>query len=728
MLATTALTPGAAIGDPVTGAIAAGTILGSTTAFTIAVSVGISLALTGLQLLLTDVPGVPQLRREMAAPNSRPPYRYAYGRCRITGSPAPWRVKGKWLYGCLILNSRPSAGNVVIYFDKREVTITSGDILDFEGGGAVGEVAGAGSQGVDAPRMWLGLGDQTSPPDDILAEAPEFFEATDGWQGRTVLWLALHCGNNKSRSKRWPSTPPLVEVLGDWSLVWDPSDEEQDPDDPDTWAWSDNQALCLLDALMRNPIKRYAAASLMLESFQHGADVAAESVALHHEGGTESRYTANGFVAWSGDELMDQVQPLVAAGAGQLVRIGSRLAYAAGAWRASTYTATDLLEEGGVDFQTVAPGRDIPRGVRASYLAPARDWQPAELPAIEVPGGLGLLGDEDIREIDLSRFCTSATQAMRVQQIEARRLGAQKRLTCMLPPDSVDIVAGATMTMSLPSGFTRLNGIYEVLSANPGFFLEDDGREDSGVALRNPVMLRETAEAHFAWIPSTDEFEIVEEAFSGVRPDVEPPGEIVLVTGASAAKGATPRIRFEFAPASSVDYYEVQFRLAGEPWGEAMTLTGDDLDGGGDVYGFISPVIPGETYQVRARSVTERLRGGDVSIWVSDTIIALGADVDIDPPVAVSAEGGVASIAATFRAPNSADFQAIEVFGSSTSDVGDAVALTPLVYGAANATLVFEESGLGDGVTRYYWARSVGPFGSTTAFSSASVSAATSAP
>ena len=222
LLCTTVLTPISAEAAPVAAAIAAGTILGSSALFTAVVSIGISLALTGLQLLLTDVPGVPQLRREIAQPNSRPPYRFAYGHCRIPGSPAPFRSKGAWLYGCLILNSRPSAGtNLTVYFDKREVTITGGDIFDFSGAGAACTVEGSTSQGANAPRLWMGLGDQTSPPDDILSEAGDIFEATDGWQGRTVLWMAIHAGNNADRASRWPSVPPYVEVEADWSLVYD---------------------------------------------------------------------------------------------------------------------------------------------------------------------------------------------------------------------------------------------------------------------------------------------------------------------------------------------------------------------------------------------------------------------------------------------------------------------------------------------------------------------------
>ena len=73
---------------------------------------------------------------------------------------------------------------------------------------------------------------------------------------------------------------------------------------------------------------------------------------------------------------------------------------------------------------------------------------------------------------------------------------------------------------------------------------------------------------------------------------------------------------------------------------------------------------------------------------------------------------------------NDQDARGIEVWGSDTSVLGDAVSLTPIRYGAPNAVLNFTEASLGSSETRYYWARTVGPAGSVSDFSS-SVSATT---
>ncbi len=78
----------------------------------------------------------------------------------------------------------------------------------------------------------------------------------------------------------------------------------------------------------------------------------------------------------------------------------------------------------------------------------------------------------------------------------------------------------------------------------------------------------------------------------------------------------------------------------------------------------------------------------------------------------------------TFRAPNDGDFRAMEIHVATTDDSGAAVLLAGPVFGAANATVTEVHTGLGSGVTRYYFARSTDRKGSASPFS-ASISATT---
>ncbi|WP_157982362.1 hypothetical protein, partial [Oceanicella sp. SM1341] len=165
-------------------------------------------------LLVRGRPKAQDVIRELQTPNTLPPYRFVYGHTRVYGTYAPVKVKGRVLYACLILNSRPSAGPFTIFIDKREVEL-SGDVHDFGPGG--------GASATNDPfagylHAWIGRGDQVSPPFDVTDQFPGGFRTSDAWRGRTVLWLRLNAGPNGSRPERWPRLPPEVEVEGDWSL------------------------------------------------------------------------------------------------------------------------------------------------------------------------------------------------------------------------------------------------------------------------------------------------------------------------------------------------------------------------------------------------------------------------------------------------------------------------------------------------------------------------------
>ena len=513
------LAPSLVHAEPVTAAIAAGTILGSSTLFSVAVSLAVSIVFTGISMLLMPSQRVSVQKREIAQPQSRPPYRFVYGRNRVYGTPLPLRTKGSVLYGCLLLNSRPSkGGNIQIAIDKREATIASGDIYDFSGNGASLTLEGFPdfANPINRPRVWIGLGDQTAPPQTFTNEAPEFFATSDAWRGRTVMWLRFEAGGSKAVQRRWPRVPPEVEVEMDWSLIWDMRDPTQDPDDPETWKWSNNQALVLLDAARTNPIRQYTLNMIHLPSFQEGADVADIDVDLFHEGGTEKKYAANGLLIFRTNEIVDQLTPIAMAGAGDLVRIGGKLGYAPGAWREPIVTVTDIVAEGGINLETLRPGSDFPRAVRASFIAPDRDWQEAEVPALPIVGGQGI-GEDGVMNIDLP-FVTSATQAMRIQQIKARKIAMQKTLSVMLWPEAFNVVAGSNIEIALPPAFKRINALWQIETANPGLWTSDEGE---GIALRIPVTAHKTGPEVYEWVPATDEFEMITQDFNPLNPGFE---------------------------------------------------------------------------------------------------------------------------------------------------------------------------------------------------------------
>lgn len=585
------LTPTAAAADPLTALIASvAKWFGGLSLFGKAlVQLGLSAL---LQFAAVALASSPRNRRELSIPNSRPPKRHVWGRMSMYGSPAPWRVKGRVLVGCLILNSRPSAGGTVeVRVDKRRATL-NGDPYDFSAsGGAILEIEDFKpfSSSDDMPRVWIGRGDQTAPPAKILSEFSDVFEETDGWRGLTVMWFYANSGKNSDFAKRWRAAPPELEVVMDWSRIWDPRDTAQDPDDETTWQYSNNQALVLLDALRTNPIRRYPLSQIHLDSFVEGADTADESVDLFYESSSEPRYTANGYIAWANPELGDAIQPIASAGAGSLVRIGGRIGYAAGAYRAPLLTVTDFVDSGGIDYQVLQPGRDLPAFVKASYVAPRRDWQEAELPILAVPGVEGGVGEDAVLDMKLM-FVTSPTQAMRVQKIMAMRMSAQKQLSLTLWPEAINVVAGCTIEVDFVPAFARLNGLWAVERAEPGIWLSES---EEGVAMRVPITARPTAAAHYAWVPSEDEFEIINPEFDSsiddfTDEDLPVPTNLALSDGGfsqilcSAAQPDSTEVagvEFLFSDADDFETAEV-IGVGAAEFGATVTVTTDPQTAG----------------------------------------------------------------------------------------------------------------------------------------------------
>lgn len=551
------------------------------------------------------------LRRELARPNSLTPYRFVYGRRKIYGSPAPYIVKGDILYACFILNSRPSAGGTIqIFVDKRPVQY-SGALLDM-GTGATA------TNGLfdDHAKFWVGLGSQTQAPVQLVVEAPELFMQSDAWRGRTVLWARLSAGGQDNRLERWPRVPPEVEVRMNWSLLWDPRDPVQSPTDPDTWTFSANRTLVVLDALMQNPMRAYSLEQVDLQSFITSADVDDQPVPLK-AGGTEPRYTAHGLVVWDGvQELEEQIEPIARAGASQPIRIGGKVGMAPGVWEEPDFVITDFVGDD-LSFEVWRPGRDLVARVAARYVSPTRDDEMAALVPYEVPGAMAADGGlGETQDLDLG-FVTSATQAMRVQQIEALRNRQQRRIAGTLPPEAISLVAGSTVRLDLTAPYQPMNGTYQVGAIAPVVDLAEDG-----VALRCPVELIEAGASTFNWVPAEDEQSIVDGI--AVEPDVtalSPPGVPMLTSDGSTAidtgEGIVPRILAEWdpSPSSRTVFYEVQFRAfetGPGPWVAAGDVDVDQVDEDGDVFTLISSVTVGIEYEVRVRAVGV----GIVSAWV----------------------------------------------------------------------------------------------------------------
>lgn len=686
-------------------------------------NLGLSVALSVASNILLRPKGADQAR-DLSIPTSLPPYRFAYGKqTRIQGSPAPYHVVNNGvLYGCLILNSRPSKGGAVsIFIDKRPVEV-AGNIYDFSEGAKATNAPFAGHA-----TFWLGLGDQQGPPAQIMSEMgdptgqdPTRFWPSDKWSGRTVLWLRLRRGSARSRAERWPSAPPVIEIEADWSRVCDPRNPGQDIDDPSTWDCEDNQGLCMLDALRLNPIERWSLDQIRVDDLLAQADLSDEGVPLVG-GGTEPRYRVGGIVVFNGtQELAESLTPMAEAGGGILVKAGGQIGYRRGAYDEPVMTLTEPLRDDPIRFRTTRNSRELPGAVKAVFPDPAAQWEMGELIPLQVdPGWDG--GEDRVRTIEFA-LVPFARQAMRLQQIKARRLDLQKSLQATFPPEVLRLVAGSTAQVSLPRETDRRNGIYDVSLVHPAQWME----KDDGVSFALPVELEETGPSVYAWNPKTDEQLRLDQGFAPIDLSLGAPSDLQ-----AAESGGT--VAFDFLAPGAVQFVTIGTGIDAEQV-ERFVVPGDIVnfqwqwqrnqfawqDGGmiapdavqdipgepdtGRAFGTLGTIASGSSYTLRVRALGD----GRSSAWIMGDPVQIGFTLGV--PTDVSATPGAGQITIEARAPDDVDFHELQVFAANAEDFARAV-LIAVLPGDPDELLDYTEDGLSAGETRHYWVRAVTSIG-----------------
>lgn len=650
-------------------------------------------------------PKAQDVSAEMAADTTAPAVRFLYGKGRATGTPAGRPVKEGYIYGAWILNSRPSdLSSFTLYLDKREVALT-GDAFD---------LTGAGATATEFPfedhcTVWMSRGDHTAPPTAFTTEAPyvegvrdDLWKTTDAWQGRTMIWLKLLNGGSGERQERWPSAPPLVEVDGKWSLICDPRNPAHDQDDPDTWEWTDNHALCVRDALMQNPIRQYRAGQIHGSFDVDGPDACDETVALN-SGGTEPRYTCAGTVVWTDGEVEDQLNPMMISGAADFIRIGGKLGYAAGVYRAPTETMTYLLGDS-FEFPDMIPGNELVNRLRVTYLSPARGYETAELTPWDIPGALAEDGGVPaVKTLDLP-FCPSATQAMRVRKITGLRLRRQESIDGgTLPPEAFNLVGGATVNIALPAPYDALDGVYEVAGIHPGL---DPIGESGEVAMRMPAALVKHSATIYAWTPATDEEEVYDEPFDSERQGVGLPGVISVTSGGDAdlntGGSIVPRFLFTFAPSegASVEDYEWQFRLGGEDYETGGYIDANNTNVDGDLFFYLPVLGITRAHDVRVRAISASGISGFRELSGAVYGLALSG---------VSAVPRAGGLTVTGTAPSSTTYRGVKMYRANVGDdfslatsvtaIGESTpgAAFSLVFGDPDAVNLVENGDFSDG-------------------------------
>lgn len=217
-----------------------------------------------------------------------PPRMWHYGRVKVSGPVAFYETSGGTLYKAVLISAREVDAIEMIYLDEVAVelsgtTVTNAFLDDGE------ERAFVASH--------LGTDDQTTDADLLSVFDPDW-TANHRLRGIAyiVAWFSTPT-DGSDMAETFPNGEPQVKALIRGAKLYDPRLDStvtggsgaHRHDDPDTWAWSDNAALAILDYLTHVDGYNRPISEFDLPSFQDMADLCDEDVDLAASG-TENRY------------------------------------------------------------------------------------------------------------------------------------------------------------------------------------------------------------------------------------------------------------------------------------------------------------------------------------------------------------------------------------------------------------------------------------------------------
>lgn len=495
------------------------------------------LLLSTLGRILAPTPDAPSIKAQIEVPTSLPSKRFVFGLGqKADGTPAPaWVTNKGRLFACYIMNSAASSTISQVVIDGRYGTL-DGDPYDFTGPGAKPEIAKI----ENFTNIWIGRGDQTGPPDDIMdekgdatsADATKFWP-TDAGRGLTVIWARYRKGGDDDFLERWSAVPPQMSAIGDWTKVWDPREAAQDADDPATWTVSSNAWLCILHTLRFNPVARWPLAQLDIDSFIAAANDA-DATRTRLDASTEARWRIGG-TAYFGRSgaLMDVIMPMVDATGGDILISGEGLSAIPAKAQTPAFTVTDWIGGTPAIYRARQEGGETYNAVQASWPQPEANFEMQTLEPAEVPGRTWSGGDADLEAMDLS-FVPFPAQAMHLQAIRARRQALGREHTLTLGPDfyASGAQAGDWITVDLPTGWTGRNGTFEVTQV---------GEFDLAL-MTQTVTAREIAASVYGFTAADDEQPVYDATFVEAAPTLDP---VTSVTLSVSTQGLAPSITVE---------------------------------------------------------------------------------------------------------------------------------------------------------------------------------------
>jgi hypothetical protein len=269
------------------------------------------------------------------------------------------------------------------------------------------------------------------------------------WNSTNILRGIAYVGIElKYDREKWQNGMPNLSFVVQGRRVYDPRVTAQNSNDPRTWEYSSNPALCLADYLrnesfgLATPFDRINEAALIA-----AANICDESVALNG-GGTHARYSCDGLVQTK-NKIVSNVEDILSSMAGKLFYSAGQYYIVAGSDRdAETTVIDENMMVGEVKLVTKKSKRDQFNSVKAKFRNAQRQYR---VESIKPQTNSGYVADDggEIQEINIEMpFTTSNQRAQRLAKIALETSRLQATINLKLSLEAMQYKVGDIVKVS----------------------------------------------------------------------------------------------------------------------------------------------------------------------------------------------------------------------------------------------------------------------------------------
>lgn len=573
------------------GASAVAALTIGSTSITVGAVVG-SAALLGASIAISyatqpKVPPAGEVGGSTPIRQATPPRPFGYGRARLAGAYMLFETSADGQDSWDVIAIHHGRIGAIVHYMLND------DIVELDGDGWVvallnGSDSGYGWGRYDTVhednvriKSRLGLATETAYA-EVAAALPTLW--TSAHRGDGVASLMLHCVDEPTSSLHevYPRGLPKPSVVADLSPIWDPRDEAQDRDDPDTWEVSANPVLQLIDYLThadRGPGLDYETLiEPVIDLWMDEADICDEAT-LKADGSSEARYASNGWALLTTDPA-EVIGAILAACDGWLAEAGDgTLRLVVGKYRAPSVTLTDDHIIGFTIHKGVAD-EEIANEVQFTYTAPQANYRDEPGVSVQDETVIADMGVVRSERLELT-WVQSHSQGRRLAK---RKLARNLAMRGQLVTGLYGLTALAHRWVGVQS--TEIddlaNAVIEVTRA----------RVDLASATVTLEWMLVNPNEIDAWDPATEE---------GTPPNYFP----VPANVTAQDHGAGNQIRVDMDannPATPWLYWIVEYRLGSGAWTRETFDGGDLVDIGGGRRRLTTAAVAAGTYSVRIAS------------------------------------------------------------------------------------------------------------------------------